>query len=103
MKPTAHLINAGRAGLVDEDSLFNALKEKRIKGAAMDVWYQEPQDINDTPMPANCPFWELDNVIMTPHLAAMTTGMLQRRMLSCAHNIDRFARGEPLHNVVHVG
>jgi len=103
MKPTSHLINAGRAGLVTEETLFNALKEKRIKGAAMDVWYHEPQNINDTPMPADYPFWELDNVIMTPHLAAMTTGMLQRRMVSCARNIDRFARGESLENIVHIG
>lgn len=103
MKPTAHLINVGRAGLVEEGALFNALKEKRIKGAALDVWYHEPQNVNDNPMPADYAFWELDNVLMTPHLSSMTTGMIQRRFESCARNIDCFARGTPLQNVVHVG
>ena len=103
MKPTAHLINVGRAEIVDEGALYNALKEKHIKGAALDVWYHEPQNADDNPVPADYPFWELDNVLMTPHLSALTTGMLQRRMVSCALNIDRFARGEPLQNVVHIG
>jgi phosphoglycerate dehydrogenase-like enzyme len=103
MKPTAHLINVGRAELVEESALFNALKNKYIKGAALDVWYHEPQNINDKLMPANYPFWELDNVLMAPHLSSLTTGMIKRRLAVCARNIDHLARGEKLENVVHVG
>jgi len=103
MRPTGSLINVGRAGLVDEAALFAALKAQQIKGAALDVWYHEPQGVDDAPMPANLPFWELENVLMSPHLAGLTTGMLRRRLTFAAHNIDRLARGEPLQNVIHVG
>ena len=103
MKPSSCLVNAGRAGLVDEEALFNSLKNKQIKGAALDVWYHEPTTPTDKPMPSDFPFGELDNVLMTPHLASMTTGMLHKRMKLVADNIDRLARGEPLENVVYVG
>jgi phosphoglycerate dehydrogenase-like enzyme len=103
MKPTAHLVNVGRAGLVEEEPLFQALKTKQIKGAALDVWYQEPQHIDDKLMPAKFPFWELDNVLMTPHLAGSTTGVFKRRIASFASNIDHLARGEKLENVVYIG
>jgi D-3-phosphoglycerate dehydrogenase len=65
MKPTAYLINTARAGLIDEDALLEALKERRIAGAALDVLWQEP-------VPADSPFLELDNVTLVSHLAGTT-------------------------------
>lgn len=65
MKRGAFLINTSRGGIVDETALFKALKEKKIAGAALDVFEKEPP-------PADLPFFGLDNVIVTPHMAAMT-------------------------------
>lgn len=65
MKREAFLINTSRGGIVDETALFKALKEKKIAGAALDVFEKEPP-------PADLPFFGLDNVIVTPHMAAMT-------------------------------
>ena len=103
MKPSSCLVNAGRAGLVDEKALYNSLKNKQIKGAALDVWYHEPTAPTDKPMPSDFPYWELDNVLMTPHIASMTTGMFHKRIKLVADNIDRLARGESLENVVYIG
>lgn len=100
MKPTANLINVARAKVVDEEALFAALKTRQIKGAALDVWYHEPTGPTESPMPANQPFWELDNIIMSPHVSSVTTGLLRRRLIVGAQNIDRLARGEPVLNII---
>jgi phosphoglycerate dehydrogenase-like enzyme len=100
MKPTAYLINVARAEIVDEEALFAALQSKQIRGAALDVWYQEPASPGNAPIPATQPFWELDNVIMSPHASSVTSDMNQRRLAFMAQNIDRWARGEPVQNVV---
>src|SRR5688500_6962952 len=97
MKPTAVLINVARAGLVDESALFHALVERRIAGAALDVWYRYPTSTAPTP-PAHHPFHELPNVLMTPHVAGWTDGMLAARATLLADNIGRVARGEPALN-----
>jgi D-3-phosphoglycerate dehydrogenase len=65
MKPTALVVNCARGGIIDEEALFNALKEKKIAGASLDVYSQEP-------LPADHPFRSLTNVVLTPHLAAST-------------------------------
>lgn len=100
MKPNACLINVARAKVVVEEALFNALQHKQIKAAALDVWYNEPDAPGEATMPASCPFWELDNVIMAPHVSGLTTGMLNRRLHVIAQNIDRLARGGALQNVI---
>jgi D-3-phosphoglycerate dehydrogenase / 2-oxoglutarate reductase len=64
MKPSAYLINCARGGLVDEDALYDALKNKRIAGAALDVYENEP--------PKESPLLQLDNITFTPHLGAST-------------------------------
>ncbi len=69
MKKTAFLVNCGRAGLVDQDALYNALNEKRIAGAALDVFTTEPIAADDR-------FAALDNVTLTTHIAGTTTGAL---------------------------
>lgn len=96
MKPGAVLVNVGRGAIVDEDALYAALKEKRIRGATLDVWYAYPSKDNLSIAPSRHPFHELDNVWMTPHTSAWTTGMVERRWSEIADNLDRLARGEPL-------
>jgi phosphoglycerate dehydrogenase-like enzyme len=60
MKPSSFLINLARGGVVDEAALLEALRTRRIGGAALDVFTQEP-------LPAHHPFWSMDNVIITTH------------------------------------
>ena len=96
MKPSAVLVNVGRGQICDEDALWTALKEKRIRGATLDVWYAYPRHDDMTVAPSKYPFHELDNVWMTPHIAAWTTGMVDRRWSEIARNLDSLARGEPL-------
>jgi phosphoglycerate dehydrogenase-like enzyme len=98
MKRSAVLVNVGRGAIVDEDALYAALKDRRIRGATLDVWYAYPSKDDLTVAPSKHPFRELDNVCMTPHTSAWTTGMVERRWSEIAANLDRLARGEPLHH-----
>lgn len=99
MKPTAILVNVSRAQIIDEDALYRVLAERRIGGAALDVWYRYPAGSGPT-LPANQPFHELPNVLATPHVSGWTDGMLQARAAVIAENIRRIARGEPPVNLV---
>lgn len=99
MKPSACLINVARAEIVDEQALYHALAQKRLVGAALDVWYRYPTGAGNT-APANAPFHELDNVIMTPHVSGWTEGMIEARADVIAENIARTARGEKPLNAV---
>lgn len=99
MKPSAVLINVARAEILDEDALYRALAERRIAGAALDVWYRYPKDAGPT-LPARRPFHELANVLMTPHVSGWTEGMLEARATLIAENIQRLARGEPPLNLI---
>jgi phosphoglycerate dehydrogenase-like enzyme len=99
MKPTAVLVNVARAEVVDEDALYAALAERRIAGAALDVWYRYPSAPGPT-RPARRPFHELPNVLMTPHVSGWTEGMLEARATLIAENIHRAARGEPPLNLI---
>lgn len=98
MKRSAVLVNVGRGHIVDEDALWAALKEKRIRGATLDVWYAYPRHDDLAVAPSKYPFHELDNLWMTPHIAAWTTGMVDRRWSEIAENLDRLARGAPLNH-----
>jgi phosphoglycerate dehydrogenase-like enzyme len=99
MKPTAVLVNVARAEIVDEDALYRALLERRLAGAALDVWYRYPKTAEPT-LPARRPFHELANVLMTPHVSGWTEGMLKARATLIAENIQRTARGEPPLNLI---
>jgi len=99
MKPTAVLINVARAVIVDEDALHRALAERRIAGAALDVWYRYPAAPGAT-LPARRPFHELPNVLMTPHVSGWTEGMLAARAGVIAENVARVMRGEPPVNLI---
>jgi phosphoglycerate dehydrogenase-like enzyme len=101
MRANAVIINVARAAIIDEQALYQALAERRIGGAVIDVWYRyPPQGQAQGPLPASRPFHELDNIIMTPHASAWTDGLLPRRNRAVAMNLNRLARGEPLVNVV---
>jgi phosphoglycerate dehydrogenase-like enzyme len=99
MKRTAMLVNVARAEIVDEDALYRALADKAIAAAALDVWYRYPKTAEPTP-PARCPFHELPNVLMTPHVSGWTEGMLEARARLIADNLERVARGEPPLNLI---
>ena len=99
MKATAILVNVSRAQILDEDALYAALAERRIAGAALDVWYRYPTAPGPV-FPARRPFHELTNVLMTPHVSGWTDGMLEARATLIAENIHHTARGERPENMV---
>lgn len=90
MKPTAYFINASRGAILDEEALIDALKEKRIAGAAFDVYESEP-------ISENHPYiTELDNVVVTPHIAGATEDVLMNHTKQVVSDIIRLLRGEHL-------
>lgn len=100
MRAEAIVVNVGRGPVIDEAALFSALKERRIGGAIIDTWYVYPSADNPYPQPANLPFRELDNVIMTPHMSGWTHGTIRRRQAAMATNINRLSAGLDPVNVV---
>ena len=103
MRPDAMVINVGRGPTIDEQALYEALRDKRIGGAAIDTWYRYPSAGDASPQPSNLPFQELSNVLMTPHMSGWTSGTISRRQGVIADNIRRRFAGEPLVNVVRQG
>jgi phosphoglycerate dehydrogenase-like enzyme len=99
MKRTACLVNVARGPVVQEEALFQALKTRRIQGAAIDVWYQYPTEEQPFP-PSRFPFGELDNIIMTPHVSGWMRGTQENRFRLIAENINRLAAGQELVNVI---
>lgn len=93
MKRNAVLINIGRGALVDEPALIAALKEGMIAGAGLDVFEEEP-------LPATSPLWEMENVVITPHSSSGSEVYELRAAEVVCDNLRRYARGEPLRNVV---
>ena len=86
MKPSAYLINCARGGTVDEKALYNALKNGKIAGAALDVYEKEP--------PEKSPLFELDNVVMTPHIGANTKEGQIKAGTICAEQINKVLAGK---------
>jgi D-3-phosphoglycerate dehydrogenase len=87
MKPTAFLINTARGDAVDEAALIRALQQKRIAGAALDNFQVEP-------LPADSPLWQLDNVILTPHMIGHTKDVFASFGKAGEDNILAILRGE---------
>jgi phosphoglycerate dehydrogenase-like enzyme len=100
MRPSAVVINVARGPVMDEEALWSALSEKRIGGAVLDVWWQNPPDLAKPTAPSRFPFATLPNVLMSPHIAGWTTGTVARRGRFMAENIERVARGEEPLNIV---
>ena len=100
MKSTAVIINVARGPLIDERSLYDACRDRKIGGAIVDTWYRYPSTNMEPCAPSRYAFHKLDNVIMTPHASAWTEQLMPRRNRVIAHNLDRLARNEKLLNVV---
>jgi phosphoglycerate dehydrogenase-like enzyme len=96
VKPDAVIINVARGDVIDEAALIDALQHERLRGAALDVFSQEP-------LPADNPLWTLPNVIMSPHIAGLTPLYYERAADLFAENLRRFLAGEPLLNQVDRG
>ena len=93
MKKGSYFVAVSRGRTYDSDALLEALKTGRLAGAGLDV-------TNPEPLPKGHPLWKLENVIITPHIAGQSDGVQARRMALIVANVSRFARGEPLLNVV---
>jgi phosphoglycerate dehydrogenase-like enzyme len=93
MKPDAVLINVGRGPVIQESALIKALSEKRIKGAALDVF-------NTEPLPQGHPYYKLENLLLSPHCADNTPDWMDQAMRFFLAQFERFRTGEPLRNVV---
>jgi phosphoglycerate dehydrogenase-like enzyme len=100
MKPSSVLINVARGDVADEDALYEALRDKIIAGAILDVWYVYPSRDNREPLPGRRPFHELANVIMSPHASGCTDKLLDRRWAVMTENLKRMAAGQELRNVI---
>jgi phosphoglycerate dehydrogenase-like enzyme len=87
------VINVGRGAVIDEPAIIQALTAKRILGAALDVFSTEP-------LPAGHPFFKMENVLLSPHSTDHTRDWLERAMQFFLTQFERFAKGEPLLNVV---
>jgi phosphoglycerate dehydrogenase-like enzyme len=94
MKPTAYVINVARGGVVDEAALIDALATKRIAGAGLDVFANEP-------LAPDSPLWNFENVILSPHVAGSgSTAGTERVVALARENLERFRSGAPLLNPV---
>ena len=93
MKPSAVIINVGRGPVINERAMINALSHNKIKGAALDVFDEEP-------LPANHHFYKLENVLLSPHCADHTPDWLDNAMRFFLAQFEKFRHGEPLLNVV---
>jgi D-2-hydroxyacid dehydrogenase (NADP+) len=87
MKPTAFFLSLGRGEVVDDEALIEALKNKKIAGAALDAFWQEP-------LPADSPFWGLENCIVTPHVGGMSDIYIQQSVKVFQENLRRYLKGE---------
>jgi D-3-phosphoglycerate dehydrogenase len=87
MKPTAYLINTSRGSAVNEEALYQALAKNKLAGAALDVREEEP--------PKESPLHELDNILLTPHVAAFTREAQDRVVESLAEDVNRVLSGKP--------
>ncbi len=93
MKPTARLINVGRGELVDEDALADALRTGTIAGAGLDVFTVEP-------LPTDSPFWDMPNVIVTPHSSGHSAGSHHRAVERFLANLRCLPGRRPLTNEI---
>ena len=93
MKPSAYLINVGRGPQVDEAALVEALRNRQIAGAALDVFEREP-------LPADSPLWGAENLLITPHTAGLTEKLWHRHYELFSDNLRRYLAGQPLRYVV---
>jgi phosphoglycerate dehydrogenase-like enzyme len=99
---TALVVNVGRGSIIDEEALYLALRDRRIGGAGLDVWYNYPTDdqYREATQPSHYPFGDLDNVVMSPHRGGAVVETEQLRAQGLAEMLNIAANGEPLPNRV---
>jgi phosphoglycerate dehydrogenase-like enzyme len=94
MRSSAYVVNVGRGGLIDQPALAAALREGRIAGAALDVTDPEP-------LPADDPFWDVPNLIISPHVGGAGSALSPQRLADTVRrNLESFIAGQPLQNVL---
>jgi len=91
LRAGAFVYNISRGAVIDEAALVDALRAGKLAGAGLDVFEEEP-------LPTTSPLWDLDNVILTPHVAGLTPLYYDRAAALFADNLDRFLAGQPLRN-----
>jgi phosphoglycerate dehydrogenase-like enzyme len=89
MKPTSYLVNTARGPIVDEAALLETMRQKKIAGAAIDVYSIEP-------LPVDHPFRKLDNMVLTPHLGYVTQDSFRNHYRQMVEGIDAWFKGEPV-------
>lgn len=95
MKKSAYLINVSRGSIINEPALIRSLQERKIQGAALDVFEQEP-------LPSDNPLWELDNVIISSHNSWISEARDERRFNTIYNNLKRYIEKDQLQNVVNL-
>jgi phosphoglycerate dehydrogenase-like enzyme len=95
LKPGAFIIDVSRGSVIDHIALIRALKDKKIAGAALDVYPEEP-------LPKDSPLWKFPNVILSPHIAGISHHYDQRAVALFSENLRRFLAGEVLHNQIDI-
>lgn len=93
LRPGAVVVNVGRGAVLDEAALLDALRSGQVRGAALDVFAEEP-------LPPDHPFWGMDSVLVSPHCADNVPGWREGSVRVFLENLARFQAGEPLRNVV---
>ncbi len=93
MKPSAYLVNVGRGELIDHQALEGALRTRQIAGAALDVFDEEP-------LPSESPFWEMENVIITPHIAGIGKHLESEMVTLFIENFNHYLAKQPLYNQI---
>jgi phosphoglycerate dehydrogenase-like enzyme len=91
LKPTAFIVDVSRGGIIQPQALLNALQDKKIAGAALDVFAEEP-------LPPTSPFWKLPNVLISPHISGISFHYDQRAVDLFCENLKRYVAGSPLYN-----
>lgn len=92
MSPGAYLVDVSRGGIIQSQALLEALRDKKIAGAALDVFAEEP-------LPSTSPFWKLPNVLISPHISGISPHYAKRAIDLFSENLERYLTGEELFNL----
>ena len=98
LKPTAILVNVARGAIIDQGALYQYLRAHPQAGAGIDTWWAEPAD--GAPFRTDYPFFDLPNVIGSPHNSSIVAGAMLTGARLAAENVRRYLRGEPVSGVV---
>ena len=102
MNKNCVIVNVARGPIINESDLYYALKNKLIGGAVIDTWYKYPgQSDKENFKPSRFNFGELENIVMTSHLSALSSNLLERRINVISKNIMALKKNKKLRNVVH--